>query len=92
MRLTGLLGAMRKPQTPADLDNHKLIVLVTSAGPLSTFHFVVYGPEWQFTVPMSQTWETNNGALARAWTLAGRSMASHARPFGTRQPTFVPED
>lgn len=29
-----------EPQTPADLDNHKLIVLMTSAGPLNTFHFV----------------------------------------------------
>jgi hypothetical protein len=35
------LARYGEPQTPADLDNHKLIMLMTSAGPLNTFHFVV---------------------------------------------------
>lgn len=37
------LARYGEPQTPADLDNHKLIVLMTSAGPLNTFHFGVDG-------------------------------------------------
>ncbi|AZF35011.1 Transcriptional regulator, LysR family [Pseudomonas sp. R4-39-08] len=37
------LARYGEPQKPADLDNQKLIVLMTSAGPLNTFHFVVDG-------------------------------------------------
>ncbi|WP_168233634.1 LysR family transcriptional regulator [Pseudomonas veronii] len=69
------LARYGEPQTPADLVDHKFIVLVTSAGPLNTFHFVVDGQEWNHTVPMSQAWETNDGALARAWALAGHGIA-----------------
>lgn len=69
------LARYGEPQTPADLVNHKFIVLVTSAGPLNTFHFVVDGQEWNHTVPMSQAWETNDGALARTWALAGHGIA-----------------
>lgn len=53
------LARYGEPQTPADLVDHKFIVLVTSAGPLNTFHFVVDGQEWNHTVPMSQAWETS---------------------------------
>lgn len=64
-----------EPETPADLARHTFIVLVTSAGPLNTFHFVVEGQPWDHVVPMSEAWETNDGALAREWALAGHGIA-----------------
>ena len=64
-----------EPETPADLARHTFIVLVTSAGPLNTFHFVVGGQPWDHVVPMSEAWETNDGALAREWALAGHGIA-----------------
>ncbi|MQU61792.1 LysR family transcriptional regulator [Pseudomonas sp. FSL R10-1350] len=64
-----------EPETPADLARHTFIVLVTSAGPLNTFHFVVEGQPWDHVVPMNEAWETNDGALAREWALAGHGIA-----------------
>ena len=64
-----------EPETLADLARHTFIVLVTSAGPLNTFHFVVEGQPWDHVVPMSEAWETNDGALAREWALAGHGIA-----------------
>ncbi|MBK5438574.1 LysR family transcriptional regulator [Pseudomonas sp. TH32] len=64
-----------EPQTPADLARHQFIVLVTGAGPLNTFHFRVDGQARDHTVAMEQAWETNDGALARAWALAGHGIA-----------------
>jgi len=63
------------PRTPADLARHAFIVLVTTAGPLNTFHFVQDGHPESYTVPLEQAWETNDGALARRWALAGRGIA-----------------
>lgn len=64
-----------EPETPADLARHTFIVLVTSAGPLNTFHFVVEGQPWDHVAPMNEAWETNDGALAREWALAGHGIA-----------------
>jgi len=64
-----------EPETPADLARHTFIVLVTSTGPLNTFHFVVGGQPWDHVVPMSEAWETHAGALAREWALAGHGIA-----------------
>ncbi|MCU1729492.1 LysR family transcriptional regulator [Pseudomonas sp. 7P_10.2_Bac1] len=69
------LARYGEPQNPADLIDHRFIVLVTSAGPLNTFHFVVEGHAWDHVVPMAETWETNDGALAREWALAGHGIA-----------------
>ncbi|QQB33170.1 LysR family transcriptional regulator [Achromobacter deleyi] len=63
------------PRTPADLARHAFIVLVTTAGPLNTFHFARDGHPESYTVPLEQAWETNDGALARRWALAGRGIA-----------------
>ncbi|MBD1553312.1 LysR family transcriptional regulator [Pseudomonas typographi] len=63
------------PQTPADLVNHRFIVLVTAAGPLNDFYFSKGAQRWSHTVPMDRAWETNDGALARAWALAGHGIA-----------------
>lgn len=63
------------PRTPADLAHHAFVVLVTAAGPLNTFHFARDGQPETYTVPLEQAWETNDGALARRWALAGRGIA-----------------
>jgi DNA-binding transcriptional LysR family regulator len=63
------------PRIPADLAAHQFVVLVTAAGPLNEFHFVSEGKRWNHTVAMENAWETNDGALARAWTLAGFGIA-----------------
>jgi DNA-binding transcriptional LysR family regulator len=64
-----------EPKTPADLVNHHFVVLVTAAGPLNEFHFVVDEQDWSHTVPLEHAWETNDGALASAWALAGHGIA-----------------
>lgn len=63
------------PRTPADLVAHQFVVLVTAAGPMNEFHFASQGKRWDHTVAMENAWETNDGALARAWTLAGYGIA-----------------
>lgn len=59
------------PRTPQDLALHQFIVLVTGAGPLNEYHFSENGRSWSLRLPMGQSWETNDGALARAWALEG---------------------
>lgn len=63
------------PRTPEDLGQHRFIVLVTASGPLNQFHFAKGDRSWQYTVPMADAWESNDGALVRAWALAGRGIA-----------------
>ncbi|AJP57437.1 LysR family transcriptional regulator [Pandoraea vervacti] len=62
------------PMTPEALSAHRFIVLVTSSGPLNEFHFRRDDATWQFTVPMAQAWETNDGTTARRWALDGRGI------------------
>ncbi|MFP3577879.1 hypothetical protein SB752_32910, partial [Brevibacillus sp. SIMBA_040] len=54
---------------------HEFVVLVTAAGPLNEFRLVSEGKRCNHTVAMENAWETNDGALARAWTLAGYGIA-----------------
>lgn len=63
------------PRAPADLMTHHFVVLVTAAGALNEFQFVSAGKHWTHTVAMENAWETNDGALARAWALAGYGIA-----------------
>jgi DNA-binding transcriptional LysR family regulator len=63
-----------EPKTPADLANHRFIVLVTAAGPLNEIHFAQDDERVSYTVPIEQARETNDGALARAWALAGHGI------------------
>lgn len=69
------LAKRGQPRTPADLADHDFIVLVTAAGPLNQFHFAHDGQRQSVTVPLERAWETNDGALARNWALAGRGIA-----------------
>jgi len=64
-----------EPTMPADLANHRFVVLVTAAGPLNEFHFARDTERITYTAPAEQAWETNDGALARAWALAGHGIA-----------------
>lgn len=68
------LARYGEPQTPDALAEHRFIVLVTSSGPLNEFHFRRDETTWQFTVPLAQAWETNDGTLARRWALDGRGI------------------
>lgn len=63
-----------EPSNPEALSAHQFIVLVTASGPLNEFHFRKGEAAWQFTVPMAQAWETNDGTLARRWALDGRGI------------------
>ena len=64
-----------EPKTPADLARHRFIVLVTAAGPQNEFHFAQDAESVTYSVAAEQVWETNDGALARAWALAGHGIA-----------------
>lgn len=59
------------PQTPDDLAQHRFVVLVNNGGPLNDYHFAFESRRWTRRIPMEQAWETNDGALASTWALAG---------------------
>jgi DNA-binding transcriptional LysR family regulator len=63
------------PKTPADLVGHDFVVLVTASGPLNELNFVRGEERYAFTLPLADSWETNDGAMARAWALAGHGIA-----------------
>lgn len=63
------------PATPADLADHRFALLVTAAGPLNAFHFEREGERYTHVAPLNQAWECNDGAMVRAWALAGHGIA-----------------
>jgi DNA-binding transcriptional LysR family regulator len=69
------LARRGEPLLPADLAGHDFSITVTSAGPLNEFHFQRDAERFSLVVPMDHAWETNDGALARAWALAGHGIA-----------------
>jgi DNA-binding transcriptional LysR family regulator len=58
-----------------ELALHDFIVLVTAHGPLNELHFEKEGRRQRYVIPMERAWETNDGALARAWALGGKGIA-----------------
>jgi DNA-binding transcriptional LysR family regulator len=64
-----------EPKTPADLATHVFTVLVTSTATFNQFDFVRGDERFTHTVPLGDAWETNDGALSRAWALAGQGIA-----------------
>ncbi|NYE61221.1 DNA-binding transcriptional LysR family regulator [Duganella sp. 1224] len=64
-----------EPSTLADLARHDFILLVTDHGPLNEFHFQKGGRRQRYMVPTERAWETNDGALSRAWALDGKGIA-----------------
>ncbi|WP_044041886.1 LysR family transcriptional regulator [Caballeronia insecticola] len=63
------------PTTPAELVGHDFVVLVTAAGPLNELNFVRGDERYNYTMPLADSWESNDGAMARAWALAGHGIA-----------------
>jgi DNA-binding transcriptional LysR family regulator len=63
------------PTTPAELAGHDFVVLTTSTGPLNELNFVRGEARHTFTMPVAESWESNDGALTRAWALAGHGIA-----------------
>lgn len=51
------------PKTPADLLGHDFVVVVTSSGPLSELNFVRGEERYAFSMPVADSWESNDGAL-----------------------------
>jgi DNA-binding transcriptional LysR family regulator len=69
------LARYGEPKTPADLAQHRFVLLVTAAGLQNEFHFAQDAERVTYSVPTEQVWETNDGALVRAWALAGHGIA-----------------
>jgi DNA-binding transcriptional LysR family regulator len=69
------LARYGEPKTPADLAQHRFILLVTASGMQNEFRFAQDAEHVIYSVPTEQVWETNDGALARAWALAGHGIA-----------------
>jgi DNA-binding transcriptional LysR family regulator len=63
------------PDTPAGLAGHDFVVVVTSTGPLSELEFVRGEERSMFSMPVADSWESNDGALVHAWALAGHGIA-----------------
>jgi DNA-binding transcriptional LysR family regulator len=63
------------PETPADLLGHDFVVVVTSNGPLSELNFVRGEERYAFSMPVADSWESNDGALVHAWARAGLGIA-----------------
>lgn len=63
------------PQAPEDLHGHRFIVLTTANGPLNEYALARGRRTWRHVASLDQAWETNDGALATQWTLAGRGIA-----------------
>ncbi|CAM2153028.1 DNA-binding transcriptional regulator, LysR family [Pararobbsia alpina] len=64
-----------EPHHVTELADHRFVVMVNAAGPQNTYTFVTDNGTYTHTVPIDHAWETNDGALARAWVLAGHGVA-----------------
>lgn len=60
-----------EPKTPEDLIAHQFVALTTAAGPLNELEFIADDKKHRFAIPLENAWETDDGALARAWSAAG---------------------
>jgi DNA-binding transcriptional LysR family regulator len=69
------LARKGEPTTPAELVGHDFVVVVTAGGPLNELAFVRADERYAYTIPLADAWETNDGAMTRAWALAGHGIA-----------------
>jgi DNA-binding transcriptional LysR family regulator len=69
------LARRGEPATVSELAQHDFIVLVTATGPLNELCFKKDGRAQRYLIPMERAWETDDGALARAWALSGKGIA-----------------
>jgi DNA-binding transcriptional LysR family regulator len=63
------------PERPQDLDRFDCIVLASASGLANEWRFTRNGEVGTYTVPLSNARETNDGALAREWAVAGHGIA-----------------
>jgi DNA-binding transcriptional LysR family regulator len=63
------------PEHPQDLERFDCIVLGTGASSANEWRFIRGDATETFTVPLSKARETNDGALAREWAVAGHGIA-----------------
>ncbi|GAB7548471.1 LysR family transcriptional regulator [Cupriavidus sp. CuC1] len=69
------VAAHGTPGHPQDLERFDCIVLGTAAGPANDWRFTRCGKVETYTVPLANSRETNDGALAREWAVAGYGIA-----------------
>ena len=65
------LAKYGEPKHVSELIDHRFIVLINAAGPLNEYSFMTDDGPYTHTVPIENAWESNDGALAREWALAG---------------------
>jgi DNA-binding transcriptional LysR family regulator len=63
------------PRHPKDLKECDCIVLGTAAGPANEWRFTRKGKVENFTVPLANARETNDGAVLREWAVHGYGIA-----------------
>jgi DNA-binding transcriptional LysR family regulator len=63
------------PERPQDLDRFDCIVLESASGLANEWRFARGSEVETYTVPLTNSRETNDGALAREWAAAGHGIA-----------------
>ncbi|KMZ11733.1 Transcriptional regulator, LysR family [Candidatus Burkholderia humilis] len=63
------------PTTPAELLGHDFVVVVTSSGPLSELNFMRGEERYAFSMPVADSWESNDGALVHARSRRARTLS-----------------
>jgi DNA-binding transcriptional LysR family regulator len=63
-----------RPCQPADLGGHRFVLLHTRDGLQHDVTLRRLDAVVEYRLPSGQAWETNDGAVARAWLLAGRGI------------------
>lgn len=63
------------PERPQDLDRFDCIVLGSASGLANEWRFTRGGASETYTVPLTNSRETNDGALAREWAVTGHGIA-----------------
>lgn len=69
------LARRGEPREPRDLAGHDCIVIGSAAGPVTEWRFSRGDETQQYTVPLETALESNDGAVARQWTLCGYGLA-----------------
>jgi DNA-binding transcriptional LysR family regulator len=69
------IEAYGRPQTVDELEQHRFVLLSSAAGVANEWRFTRGGESATFSVSVNRARETNDGALARQWTLEGRGIA-----------------
>ncbi|WP_211463658.1 LysR family transcriptional regulator [Collimonas silvisoli] len=71
----GYLVKHGTPEHPRDLARFDCIVLSSAAGPANDWRFTQNGKVENYTVPLADARETNDGAVAREWAVHGHGIA-----------------